>query len=163
MAVRVWVEGTTPGGSQSPKLGYPWFHSAGSRQHRHKTIHSPKKKVITSRSLHQVFREKSSSQVWNLLLSLPLTSPAALPNIHSSNIRSKTGREGTELTVHRNLDGPSEAEEEEDEGYVDPGWRLLPGHPQHQALLPAAQPTGSRCLVPLYVGFPDSAQLEKEK
>lgn len=77
--------------------------------------------------------------------------------------RSKRGREGTELTIHRNLNGPSEAEKEEDEGYMDPGWRLLPGHPQHQALLPAAQPTGSRCLVPLYVGFPDSAQLEKEK
>lgn len=46
---------------------------------------------------------------------------------------------------------------------MDPRWRLLPGHPQHQALLPAARPTGSRCLVPLYVGFPDRAQLEKEE
>lgn len=36
--------------------------------------------------------------------------------------------EGTELTVHRNLDGPSQAEEAEEEGCVDPGWWLRPGH-----------------------------------
>lgn len=106
----------------------------------------------------------SPSHSVSLSLSLTLlTSLGSLPNTHSSNIRTKTGREGTELTIHRNLNGPSEAEEEEDEGYVDPRWRLLSGHPQHQALLPAARPTGSRCLVPLYVGFPDRAQLEKEE
>lgn len=46
---------------------------------------------------------------------------------------------------------------------MDPGWRLLPGHPQHQAPLPAPQPLGSCCLWWLYVGLPGRAQLWKEK
>lgn len=140
-------EGRTLGGSQNPKLCYPWFHSVGFRWHRHQLIHNLRRGLLLSfqlpsGSLHQVFGEKLSSEAWNMLLP-SLTSLTSFPNTHSSNIRSKTERAGTELTIHRNLNGPSEAEEEEDEGSVDPGWCLLPGHRQHQALLPAAQPVGS--------------------
>lgn len=45
---------------------------------------------------------------------------------------------------------------------MEPGRRLLPGHPRHRAPLPAPQPSGSCCLQLLHVGFRDRAQLWKE-
>lgn len=66
--------------------------------------------------------------------------PIPLPQIR----RIKEDSAG--LTIHRNLDGPAEAEQAEEEGCVDPGRWLLPGHPEHWASLPAPWPTASsRC------------------
>ena len=53
------------------------------------------------------------------------------------------------LTIHRDLDGRAEAEQGEEEGCMDPGRWLLPGHPRHWASVPAPRPTGSCCLQPL--------------
>lgn len=67
--------------------------------------------------------------------------PTPLPQIR------RIKEDGAGLTIHRNLDGPAEAEEAEQEGCVDPGRRLLlPGHPQYWAPLPAPRPAGSCCL-----------------
>lgn len=94
------------------------------------------------------FSERSS-------LSPPLPAPPTpLPPVSRFQVDRR-------LTVHGNLDGPTEAERAEEDSCAGPGWRW-PGHPEHRASRPVPRPARSHCLQSLELILLDGVQLRKK-